>query len=71
MSSGNLKKMKPDAGFGNVGAVSSEPATTLSPAVETPAPPSTIWVGLRPFEVWAMLAIVQGFRMASKTLSAT
>jgi nicotinamide mononucleotide transporter len=54
MSSGNLKKMKSDADFGNVGAVSSEPATTLSPAPETPARTSTTWLGLRPFELWAM-----------------
>ena len=52
MSNGNLKKMKSDAGFGNVGAVDSEPATTLSPAAETPARPSTTWLGLRPFENW-------------------
>jgi len=37
--------------------VLSEPATTASPATGRPEPPATIWLGLRPFEVVAMLAV--------------
>jgi nicotinamide mononucleotide transporter len=57
MSSGNLKKVKVNRDLGNLTPVLSEPATTASPATGCPEPPATIWLGLRPFEIVAMLAV--------------
>lgn len=65
MSSGYLKKMKSAAGFGSLPDVSSEPATTLSPAAGALSRPAASWLGLKPIEVGAMLGASLAVLLAS------
>ena len=57
MSSGNLKKVKLNQDLGSLPPVFSEPATTASPATVRPERPTTLWLGLKPFEVVVMFAV--------------
>ncbi|MEK7779902.1 MAG: nicotinamide riboside transporter PnuC [Verrucomicrobiota bacterium] len=57
MSSGNPKKVKLTQDLGSLPPVLSEPATTTSPATVRPEPPATLWLGLKPFEIFVILAV--------------
>lgn len=57
MSSGNLKKLKSNRDLGSLPPVLSEPAPTASLATVRPERPTTMWLGLKPFEVVAMFAV--------------
>lgn len=57
MSSGNLKKVILNQDLGSLPPVLSESATAASPATVRPERPNTMWLGLKPFELFAMLAV--------------
>lgn len=57
MSSGNLKAVKLNQDLGSLPPVLSEPATTTSPATVRPERPTAMWLGLKPFEVLALLVV--------------